>query len=240
MRSRLLTSLIAAVIVLRAARAQAEQPQPQTLPQYPQPTGPGTYSPSGYVPAPPSGHHRHDGTYVRLQIGAGFTTFAGIDLSSGIIADVSGPSINLNVAVGGAVAENLILYGELFFVDAEQPDVKLVKLNTYNAGHLNGSVDVIGLGGGVAYYFATLNFYLAGTLATAKIESNDSNSNTIGSTNWGIGLSGLVGKEWWASPQWGLGVAGQLIVAVMKDRGGANAPTWDARSFGLLFSATYN
>jgi hypothetical protein len=48
----------------------------------------------------------------------------------------------------------------------------------------------------------------------------------------------MVGKEWWVTPDWGIGIAGQFHIAAMHD------PTVDAQMranvFSLLFSATYN
>ena len=243
-------TLAAITIIPCAARAQyaAPPPQPPPPPGYPPPPPPpppyyaqpyaaAPPPPPGYYAPPPqlAGFHRHDGTYVRLQIGGGFTSFKAHDSTNDI--EFSGGSVNLNVAVGGAITDNVILYGEFFFADADQPDVKL---NGTSLGSLNGSVDIGGLGGGIAYYFPDPNVYIAGTLAATKIDQNDSNGNTMGSTNWGIGFSGLVGKEWWVSPDWGLGLAGQLIVASMKDSSNSGAPTWTALSLGLLFSATYN
>ena len=59
------------------------------------------------------------------------------------------------------------------------------------------------------------------------------------------GLSLVIGKEWWASDNWGLGVAGQIYMARMKDRvpegfPGAEAPTWRALGLNLLFTASFN
>ena len=58
------------------------------------------------------------------------------------------------------------------------------------------------------------------------------------STNLGIGLSFMVGKEWWVARDWGIGIAGQIHIATMHD------PSYNARmrasAFSILFSATYN
>lgn len=240
-----------------AARAQSSQEPPPLPAGVPAPTAPpgqaisapvppayyggpppGAYPPppGAYVPPLPPGYHRHDGAYVRLQLGGGYTSFK--SSSNGFDIALSGGSIHLDVAVGGAVVDNLIVFGDIFFADADRPDVKI---NGSSAGAANGSVDVVGIGGGVAYYFPDINLYLSGTLAATKMEVNDSDSNTVGSTRLGFGFSGLIGKEWWVSADWGLGAAAQFIVASMKD-GGDITPdsSWTALSFGLLFSATYN
>jgi hypothetical protein len=90
----------------------------------------------------------------------------------------------------------------------------------------------------LAYYLPN-NVYIAGTLATMQwsvTESDDSNA-TLADSKWGFGVQGLVGKEWWVSEDWGLGVAGEVMAASMKDD---DDNTWTGLAFSLLFSATYN
>jgi hypothetical protein len=55
-------------------------------------------------------------------------------------------------------------------------------------------------------------------------------------------LEGQVGKEWWVSSNWGLGLAGRALLGAMKDRPlvNENVTTWRLAAFSLLFSATYN
>jgi hypothetical protein len=50
----------------------------------------------------------------------------------------------------------------------------------------------------------------------------------------------MVGKEWWVSRNWGIGVAGQLVGASVKDSGAAVRPTWSVGSFAIAFTATFN
>jgi hypothetical protein len=150
----------------------------------------------------------------------------------------SGGTFLMDVAVGGAVADNVILFGDFFFAEADHPEATI---NGVGAGTLNGSLDIGGLGGGIAYYFPDSNVYLAGTFAATQIDANDNGNNQVGSTRWGVGVSGLVGKEWWVSPDWGLGLAGQFIAARMKAGNDVQpSTTWTTVAFGLLFSATYN
>jgi hypothetical protein len=46
-----------------------------------------------------------------------------------------------------------------------------------------------------------------------------------------------LGKEWWVSDTWGLGVAGMLLASGNGGGGGSTFTTW---SGAILFSATYN
>ncbi len=96
-------------------------------PAYPPPYGPPSpYPPSGY--GQPGGYpppynvgspgNVHDGFFLRLHLGGGFTDVKGNGL------EISGGSVSLGVAVGGALAENLILFGNFFLSVADTPDIK--------------------------------------------------------------------------------------------------------------------
>jgi len=79
---------------------------------------------------------------------------------------------------------------------------------------------------------------VAGTLATMQVALSDSdNSDNRIESKWGFGVQGLVGKEWWVSQDWGIGVAGEVLASSMKDDADESMT---GLAFGLLFSATYN
>ena len=94
-----------------------------------------------------------------------------------------------------------------------------------------------GFGAGVVYYFQPINLYLSGAIAAVNLESQDSTGNTTYQSNFGPGFQGMVGKEWWVSPHWGLGVAGEFVAATMKDKNDSSI-RWDSTSFSIAFSAT--
>lgn len=211
----------------------AYPPPPPGYAAPPPPPGYG-YPPPGYATPPISpGYHQHDGAYVRLQLGFGYQRLSANSTGQDVL--VKGAGANFDIAVGGAVAPNFILYGALLIADASSPSFTV---NGLSYGSSSGSVDVVGFGGGAAYYFPEVNMFVLGTLYAARIESSDSGGNNVGTSDLGWALEGQVGKEWWVSTDWGLGVAGQVVGGRINDRGGS--PTWNALSLGLLFSATYN
>ena len=59
---------------------------------------------------------RHDGAYVRLYLGGGYLHSSGT--GQGSTLTIHGPGVGFGVAVGGTVAENLIVYGEVAFLTA--------------------------------------------------------------------------------------------------------------------------
>jgi hypothetical protein len=58
-------------------------------------------------------------------------------------------------------------------------------------------------------------------------------------SDWGGGISLMIGKEWWVSDNWGLGIAGQLFGGSAKDKDDEDLQ-FDTFSVNLCFSATYN
>ncbi|HVZ74650.1 MAG TPA: hypothetical protein VHJ20_19845 [Polyangia bacterium] len=197
-------------------------------------------APAPYPPVatePPPGYHTHDGFYLRLHLGPGGTNVSGNENGSNV--EISGGGASLGVAIGGALTTNLILYGSFDVVDMSNPDVKV---DGSSIGSSSADVSLDSFGIGMAYYVEPANVFIAGTLKGSKLEVNDSNGNVLGDTKTGVGFDALLGKEWWVSTDWGLGVAGQLVYASVKDRvpAGDPEPTLTTWGFNVLFTATYN
>ncbi|HEY5091356.1 MAG TPA: hypothetical protein VIK30_15355, partial [Polyangia bacterium] len=209
---------------------------PPAYPPPPRGYAPGSYYPPGYAPVgygPPP--NLHDGFYLHMQIGGGGTRVSGTD-AFGESVKISGGSLSIGIALGGAITPNLIVFGTLFFSGLGMPDVSV---GGFASGTSNGSAVVTGIGPGIAYYLEPFNVYFSGTLGAMAFEMDDVNGNAIYQTKAGIGCQILVGKEWWISQDWGLGVAGEFVGASMKDKSD-NGITWSATAFSLLFSTTYN
>jgi hypothetical protein len=175
--------------------------------------------------------HAHDGFYLHLAMGIGLTSVS----SNG--ASYSGTSTAIAAAGGVVVAPNLIIYGKLV-------DLSISNASGTMAGTPGSSADVewLGVGPGLAYYIEPLNLYLGGTVAFSRASYGSGSSSGTGQiTNWGLGGELLFGKEWWASQNWGLGLAGEVVLSSARDRtamfGGGD---WTTAGFNLLFSATYN
>lgn len=91
----------------------------------------------------------------------------------------------------------------------------------------------------MTYYFMPSNVYLSGSLglANAAIETD---FDTFDS-DFGYGINLAVGKEWWVSDNWGLGVASHLYYSRIPDAElNGEEPYLDTVSVALLFSATFN
>jgi hypothetical protein len=235
---RLLFSFVLAsgALLVGEAAALAQQPYYGPAPAYGPPPPAPAYAPQPrrYSSAP---HYfaAHDGLFLRLAGGLGYLS-ASENVSGGSL-NYSGVGFTLSGALGGAIAPNLILYGEILgtsVVNAEQSYAGV------SQGLSGLDVVMYGFGPGIAYYIEPVNVYLSATLTFSKISFSDTYSDYYLTTDTNLGLGGSfsVGKEWWIAQRLGLGIAGQLHVASMTD------PYYNAHmtatALSVLCSLTFN
>jgi len=180
------------------------------------------------------GVHTHDGFFLRLSTGAGFSSST--EKIQGTEVGYEGGCGQGSFAIGYAVAPNFILNFDLFGNLVSDPTVTIDGTEVGEAEDVE--VDTSGYGVGATYYFMPVNIYLAGSFGfgetTAKYKGNES------TTDPGYAANLMAGKEWWVSSDWGVGVAGQLVWASVPDKVGGKTYTLNTTSFGALFTATYN
>ena len=179
--------------------------------------------------------HKHDGFYLRLTTGIGSTT--SIEDTEVAEVSISGLSGNTTLGIGYAVVENLIINLDIFGNVVTDPTVEI---DGRNVGEVDAEVRMFNAGVGVTYYIMPTNVYLTGSIARAQgaFESD----GVIIETDTGYGINVAIGKEWWVSDNWGLGVAGQLFHTVLPDENLITGEVYDLKttSIGILFSATFN
>ena len=166
--------------------------------------------------------------YLRLFLGLGYTSMSVDEVD----VDVSGAGGAFGLALGYAVSDNFIIYGEVFDDIAVNPEV--------NGGQELGddvAAGVVALGVGAAYYFQPHNIYLSGTLAMGQV-TIQVDGDEVAESDFGPGISLMVGKEWWVSPNWGVGIAGQVFAGKMKDKN--DGPDISTTAAAIAFSATFN
>lgn len=188
-------------------------------------------------PAPPlrSTVNRHFGFYIRPDLGFGYMSAS--ESVGGTTVTVSGASGLGGVAIGGAVSENHILAVHIVDSVASNPSVSA---SSGNAGPSSYSQLLMwGIGPEYTYYFMPENIYVSGTLALTRISVN--NGNRTASTDAGLGARLGVGKEWWVSDHWGLGIAGHFSLSTNQDPAqNGMSFTMNTWALGAVFSATYN
>jgi hypothetical protein len=189
----------------------------------------------------------HDGLYLRVQSGLGYLrtseSYAGAsDVFSGVGATVQ-------AAVGAAMIGHLILSAEVVVTAVRNADWTSQGPVLGNGPYESGrDLTLLGVGPAVSYYLPS-NYYASASLLVSKLWFLDANTDLPPpDTEWGLGGAVAIGREWWLSRNWGLGVAAQFNDAVMAhhlvDHRTKNAvpisPLVNVINFGLLMSATYN
>ena len=192
----------------------------------------------GYPIAPPEsmeGFHTHDGFFMRVHLGIAATSFTSTIQGSKL--SYSGGGSSMGIAIGGSISRHLILYATVFGTNTANPNYQL---NGASMSTFVRDINVAAVGPGLAYYFEQTNIYLSGAFGLAGYEIHDVNDGSrIDWSSSGAALDLMVGKEWWVSRDWGLGIAAELFTASLKDALTPGA-TWSAGAASILFSATYN
>jgi hypothetical protein len=176
---------------------------------------------------------RHHGLFLRPDLGVGYLTASASDPTAAVT--LSGAAGSFGFSLGGTIAEGLILAGHVWDWNAVNPSVTV---NGQSGSSSNTSLTLIAIGPELDYYFMPSNIFIGGTLALSR-GSLGVNGNSY-NTEVGFAAQFAVGKEWWVSDKWGLGLKGQFVVSSNKDSAAGNAPTWTGYAFGASFSATYN
>jgi hypothetical protein len=218
--------------------APAEAPAVAVPPPSPPPPARPTPAPTPRPQAFDPTAHAHDGLYLQLQLGGGSTSLH-FDGSS----QEAGGGL-LNIAAGGAVAPNLILFGTLFGTQLAYTISGVVGGNTITPYDVNATVG--GLGAGVAYCFMPSNACLTGMLGVASVTFKfkgtrpDGTINGQETTNHAAAFKAAITKEWWLSNQLALGVGAQLLATGSMDEKTAAGGSVRATSYGLVASLTFN
>jgi hypothetical protein len=174
---------------------------------------------------------RHLGVFVRPDLGFGYFRASGS--ADGVDASISGSAASAGIAVGGALFENSILAFHIW-------DIVLTNPTYSSGGTTTGKIDatftLIAFGPEYTTYTAdNLYFSVTPSLTRGTVSSQGSSSDT----DWGFGLRATLGKEWWVSDHWGLGIAGHVSLSLNR-LPGTDAPTWTGWGATIAFSATYN
>jgi hypothetical protein len=173
-----------------------------------------------------------------MNVGLGFPNISA--RVSNIDTSYSGWGISFGAAAGVAIVHNVIVFGSLAF---ESTGGSTLSLDGYRSDpHLD--LNLYEYAAGFAYYFPWINLYLAAAVAgvNADLTPTDSMSSgqtTVPLTKSGPGFQLFVGKEWWVSANWGLGLAFELLQSWMVDSSDSSV-RWHASSYSFLASGTYN
>ena len=201
-------------------------------------------APGQYPPLDEVGAHEHDAFYFRVLFGP-----ATMQARTGH-RSLSGGGFDLGLSAGHALRKDLILHLDSIFSSALSPSYEV---DGEAMDDRSISAVAVGLGPGVTYYaphtlYATGAVYASWLNRTETREVPPDPADPLGQpgteevydrSDTGIGASLTLGKEWWVTESWGLGIAARAYLASMPDAESADT-TWGVHSLGLLFSATMN
>ena len=186
----------------------------------------------------PLGANQHDGFFLRMMYGIGYGQLVEADVL-GSDMKYSGAAQNLTFQIGGTVANNLILFGEFGGIMLIDPKFEWMGVS---ATANDVTVSVFGFGGGITYYIMPSNIYFSLSLVSSQASTEYKGST--GTSQYGFGINGMIGKEWWVGEQWGLGLSIYGCFSTMKDEGSIEGVNYSSTinnfSAGVMFSATYN
>lgn len=189
-------------------------------------------------PPPREGVEQHDGFMLRFTIGGGGAG-AGLD-TSGSTLELSGGGVAFSLDIGGSPTDNLVIHVRISDFVMIEPNVTIEGVPG-SAGELNGSFGSNFFGVGLTYYFMPVNLYLTAALGAGWLTINIDGEDENRSTDAGIGFDFDVGKEWWVSDNWGLGIAGRfsMVSGTTTEDNTGTETDFAMAAFALLFSATY-
>lgn len=169
----------------------------------------------------------------RLGVGGAYGSFG--TTINGTDFRVSGGGVNYNAAIGYAVADNFALHVDLNGVTLFSPGVSSSASSTISVA--SGTSYTTGIvGGGFTYYFMPFNFMLSGSVGLALLQADSTYGGaTLGQSRLGFGANVLFGKEWFIGNGLGLGVAGQVLYALIPDQEFAGTtPLWHNVAVGAM------
>lgn len=182
-----------------------------------------------------SGVRSHDGFYLHLELGGGAL---GTKATTDVKEELSGGGSQLAISVGGAVTPELVIAGQLWSTGVNDPTYKVDGRKIAISG--DTSIGMGGLGLELTYFFMPLNAYVSAVPSITALSSKV--NGTSASSQRGFGLKLAVGKEWFVSDNWGLGLNVAYAFSSNKDKEEPGVPTatWKSSWFGLALSATFN
>lgn len=184
------------------------------------------------------GSYQHDGFYLSMSIGPLFGS-----ISENVIGSyklyMNGICPQLDFKIGRALNDRIILHATLI---SNMSVVLKTKISDNSSvitpNDLEGG-EVI-WGAGMTYYFIQ-NFFISSSFGLGKFTLYDSKHNLTTNSKRGFSMQIKIGKEWWISKNWGLGVGLSYGKTNLTDKSISGIEKkLDSNRFGLLFNTTFN
>ncbi len=185
-----------------------------------------------------AGYRQHKGFYLSMGLGPNFPS-----IKSEVIGDYdltfTGVGAQFDLKIGGAIKENLILHATLLSNSMPGPKTTSADGSSQKTSN-NLTLGESMLGGGITYYLMPSNIFLSGSLGIGNFTVIDDDKESNVSTDRGFSMQLKVGKEWWVSKRWGLGVALTYGKTNLTNKPISGNELLRSNNFGILFNATLN
>lgn len=177
----------------------------------------------------------HQGFYLSMALGPNFMNVTSESNYSGNV-EFSGVGALFDLKLGGSVAQNLILHATLTSSVLSSPKITSNGMSQNSSNKV--SLGEAFIGAGLSYY-SPANILISGSLGMANFSLIDEEEDLDISTDRGFGFQLKVGKEWWVSHNWGLGVALTYNHTGLTNKpGGGVEEVLKSNNFGIVFNAS--
>jgi hypothetical protein len=180
--------------------------------------------------------NEHDGFYLSMGLGPVFGSIT--DKSSSFNFTYSGTGAEFDFKIGGTIQENLILHATMDSKSIVGPNIKNGSISVSTSNNLSISEGF--LGGGLTYYIMPANIFVSSSLGIGYYGFVNTDNNTNIATQKGLGIQLKLGKEWWVSANWGLGIGITYGKSNLTNKADGISEDLDSNRFGILFNATFN
>ncbi len=184
----------------------------------------------------------HEGVLFGFGIGIGASKLTANPTGDGIRQEFTGGGSSLDLRLGGAIAENFSLHATILMDQINGTDLASPHDPATSEAYQRVGFSFMGLG--FTNYIMPSNFFVSVSGGIADFDRQFVGKEVVNSDKAGLGLQLKVGKEWWVSSNWALGLAADFEWATVKPEypveGMVSAPERDFyRNIGLQFSASY-
>lgn len=154
------------------------------------------------------GHLKGDGLYASWSVGVGLLAVNDRITDGGSSSiQTKGGAGGTNIRIGAAIKDNLVLHAGLL---TGVSGALSVKSDGDGSGIISGADNLVMriYAGGVSYYFMPSNIFVSGSLGLGTLEIRKNLEEIV--SDPGLGLIAKVGKDWWISKNWDLGLSFEL------------------------------
>ena len=204
------TAIFLALFVLSSAQAQDESQRP--------------------------GFHEHDGFFLSFSLGPGYVNIEDKLDQVDYAATFSGLAAAVDIRIGGTIANNLILSGDIMGWNVRDPKIDLT---AGGSATLEDDSFLLSMyGAGLTYYLEPSNIFFSGSVGIGSFLLK--RDETSFRTDPGFSFFLKAGKEWWVGADWALGVAATFGWSSVKNSAEGISETLSGYSASVHFNVTFH